>query len=78
MIGLPDARWGEAVCGVVKVAGAVTDRELTAHCRQSLASYKTPKRWLRVENLPLNAAGKVDKPALRSTFSEPDAGQVPA
>ena len=78
VIGLPDARWGEAVCGVVKVAGTVTDGELTAHCRQSLASYKTPKRWLRVENLPLNAAGKVDKPALRSTFSEPGTGQVPA
>ena len=65
VIGVPDARWGEVVCGVVQLAGPASNRELSDHCRHFLAAYKTPRRWLRVDALPLNAAGKIDKPALR-------------
>lgn len=65
VIGLPDPRWGEAVSAVVQLDRETPDAELTAHCRASLAGYKTPRRWYRVGALPLNAAGKVDKPLLR-------------
>lgn len=65
VIGLPDPRWGEQVCAVMVLAMDASDAELTAHCRSLLAGYKTPKAWLRVEALPLNGAGKVDKPTLR-------------
>ena len=70
VIGLPDTKWGETVCAVVQLAGQASDRELTDHCRSSLAGYKTPRRFIRVDALPLNAAGKVDKPLLRKTCSE--------
>lgn len=69
VIGLPDPRWGEVVAAVVQLAGEVADDELASHCRRSLAAYKTPRRWLRVEALPLNAAGKVDKPGLRRRYT---------
>ena len=65
VIGLPDPKWGESVCAVVQLVNDVSDRELDAHCRQFLAAYKTPKKWVRVESIPFNAAGKIDKPALR-------------
>ena len=65
VIGLPDPRWGEQVCAVVVLALDASDAELAAHCRSLLAGYKTPKAWRRVEALPLNGAGKVDKPTLR-------------
>ncbi len=65
VIGLPDSRWGEQVCAVLVLAAATSDTELEAHCRGLLAGYKTPKCWRRVEALPLNAAGKVDKPVLQ-------------
>jgi len=67
VIGVPDPRWGERVCAVVVVAGEVSDADLTAHCKTLLAGYKTPRVWRRVDALPLNAAGKVDKPALRAS-----------
>lgn len=70
VIGLPDAKWGEAVCAVVQLSGQASDRELVDHCRSNLAGYKTPRRFIRVDALPLNAAGKVDKPLLRKTCSE--------
>lgn len=71
VIGLPDARWGEQVCAVVVLKAEVSDAELAAHCRQLLAGYKTPKTWRRVSMLPLNAAGKVDKPTLRRQATPP-------
>jgi acyl-CoA synthetase (AMP-forming)/AMP-acid ligase II len=71
VIGLPDAKWGESPCAVLVLRDEVGDRELSEHCRTLLAAYKTPKRWIRVEQLPLNAAGKTDKPLLRRRFTAP-------
>jgi acyl-CoA synthetase (AMP-forming)/AMP-acid ligase II len=65
VIGLPDPKWGERVCAVLQLGNAVSDDKLSRHCRALLAGYKVPKRWVRVDELPLNAAGKIDKPLLR-------------
>lgn len=69
VIGLPDAKWGECACAVVVQKHPVSDEALHAHCREFLAAYKTPKRWIRIDALPLNAAGKTDKPLLRRQFA---------
>ena len=65
VVGVPDAEWGESVSAfVVSCARGVGARELIDYCRQSLASYKTPKRVVFVESLPRNAMGKVQKAKL--------------
>jgi len=69
VIGLPDPRWGESPCAVLRLTRDVSDGELSAHCRAALAAYKTPRRWIRVDALPVNAAGKVDKPLLRKWYA---------
>jgi acyl-coenzyme A synthetase/AMP-(fatty) acid ligase len=40
--------------------------ELLKFARQSLADYKTPERILLFSELPKNANGKVDRPALKN------------
>ncbi|MDQ0026646.1 long-chain acyl-CoA synthetase [Variovorax paradoxus] len=70
VIGVPDARWGEAVHAAVVLAegtdGAVaTADELRAWCRERLAGYKCPRSISFMRELPLSAAGKVLKNVLR-------------
>lgn len=72
VIGLPDPKWGETACAVLRLNDDVGDRELSEHCRTFLAGYKVPRRWIRIEDLPLNAAGKTDKPLLRQLYGTAD------
>ena len=57
--GRPDAEWGQAVTAWVVLATHVSDGELAGHCRALLAGYKVPRSFVRVDELPRNAAGKV-------------------
>jgi acyl-CoA synthetase (AMP-forming)/AMP-acid ligase II len=69
VIGIPDEKWGELVTAlVVADGGEVSADELIAHCRQSLAGYKCPKRIEFVEHLPRTATGKLQKFKLRESF----------
>ena len=68
VIGVPDDVWGKRVHGIVVLAPdvAVTEEQLAAHARQTIAGYKVPKSWeLRTEPLPVSGAGKPLKRELR-------------
>jgi fatty-acyl-CoA synthase len=71
VVGGPDERWGEVpVAFVVPTPNAAVDGdELEAHGREHLASFKVPRRWIEVSELPLTASGKVRKVALRESLS---------
>ncbi|MDV3124533.1 AMP-binding protein [Mycobacterium sp. 21AC1] len=71
VVGVPDDRWGEAVCAVVvPTAGAAPTLEtLQEGIRESLARYKIPRRLVLVAELPVLASGKVDKKRLRADLA---------
>ena len=71
VFGIPDPKWGELVmaCVVPKPGMALTEDELVAHCRQSLASYKIPRRVeFQDTDLPKSGSGKILKRVLRDCF----------
>jgi long-chain acyl-CoA synthetase len=73
VIGVPDAKWGEAVHAIVRLKpGADADEPaLIAHCHALIAGYKAPRSvTLRSEPLPLSGAGKVLKTELRKPYWE--------
>lgn len=68
VVGLPDDRWGEAVTAfVVPRADRLADVEgLRTHCKQLLAGFKIPKRFVFVDALPKTATGKIKKNEIRA------------
>jgi fatty-acyl-CoA synthase len=64
-IGLVDDRWGEIGCAVVVPApgAALTEDDVLAMCRASLAKFKVPKKvvFFAAEDLPRTPTGKVQK-----------------
>ena len=73
VIGLPHDVWGEMVTAVlIKAPDAeVTDEELTAYCKERVAGFKTPKKFIWVdEPLPRTATGKVTKYVLVEKYSK--------
>ena len=61
VIGAPDERRGEVpVAYVVTESGVDVDR-LRERCVQGLASFKAPRAIVRVDSLPRNAMGKLQK-----------------
>jgi len=68
VVGVPDSRWGEAVCAVVVPdPGTPVDRErIVAGVRASLAGFKVPRHIFERSDLPRNASGKVVKAELRA------------
>jgi long-chain acyl-CoA synthetase len=71
VIGIPDEKWGEAVRAVVvpRAGMSVAPDEIIAHARSLIAGYKCPHSVdVRSEPLPLSAAAKIDKNALRALF----------
>lgn len=76
VIGLPDDLWGEAVVAVIvaKRGASIESDALRAFCRERLAGFKTPRRWvIQNEALPRTATGKVQKFLLVEKYAEPAA-----
>ena len=63
--GVPDARRGEVPVAYIVADDKVDPKKLAnaleEACRKSLASFKVPRAFVRVESLPRNALGKVQK-----------------
>jgi fatty-acyl-CoA synthase len=74
VIGLPDAKWGEAgkACVVLKPNQAATEDELLKFMTDRLAKYKVPKSVSLMQALPISAAGKILKRELRDQFIKGD------
>ena len=68
VVGLPHARWIEAIAAVVVPAREVDAAELIAFSRERLASHKVPKSVHFVDELPKNASGKLLKRELRAAL----------
>jgi acyl-CoA synthetase (AMP-forming)/AMP-acid ligase II len=70
VIGVPDARWGEAVKAfvVLRPGHTLSEDDLVAFLRTRIAGYKCPKSIEFVAGLPRNAAGKILRRELRSCY----------
>lgn len=72
VIGVPDEKWGEKVVAFVSVTeGNQFEEELVKdYCKQSLGSYKVPKQFFVIDQLPKTDVGKIDKNELLHLFQK--------
>jgi fatty-acyl-CoA synthase len=77
VIGIPDAKWGEAVCAIVsRKPGHALDRAgVLAHLQGRLARYKQPAHVVFMDSLPKNGAGKIDKLRLKRDYTSGGASE---
>ena len=61
VVGMPHPEWGEVPAAYLVCNGAVDEQALTVYCRSQLASFKLPRQFRYIEQLPRNAMGKVQK-----------------
>lgn len=71
VIGTPHPRWGEQVTAIVVLRPNATrdDDALTAYAGEHLAGFKKPRRIEYVDQLPRNAANKVQTGLLKDMFA---------
>ncbi len=72
VVGVPDDRLGERVGAAIEtLPGVAVDRAaIEAYCRDQLAAYKVPERFVFLERLPRNQMGKVPSGEIRRLLSE--------
>ena len=70
VIGVPDAKWGEAVKAIVVKAqdSDPSEAELITFAREHLAGFKLPKSVDFADVLPRNPSGKLLKRELREPY----------
>jgi fatty-acyl-CoA synthase len=74
VIGLPDAKWGERVQGVVVLKGGAeaSEADLVEWCRRKLAGYKRPRSIsiIAEDEMPKTATGKILHRILKNKLVE--------
>jgi fatty-acyl-CoA synthase len=71
VVGVPDAKYGEAVCACVRLRGGMsaTEEDIREFCRGQIAHYKVPRYVRFVDSFPLTVTGKVQKFLIREQLS---------
>jgi len=65
VIGVPDERLGQVGKAFVVAKSKISEEDLLTWCRERMSGFKAPKSIVFLDELPLNATGKVMKDQLR-------------
>lgn len=68
VVGIPNEEWGELVVAAIVTDDEINTDELTRWMRERMPAYKTPRKYIFLEELPRNAMGKVTKNELKKLF----------
>jgi len=72
VIGLPDKEWGERVAAFIvpKQGQVIEPEQLKSFLKAHLSSFKVPKQFVSVKELPKSPAGKILKREVKKQFVE--------
>jgi len=64
VLGQPSKKYGETAVAFIVCNEPVSEEILDKHCKNNLAPYKVPSRYLLTDTLPKKTSGKLDKEKL--------------
>jgi fatty-acyl-CoA synthase len=72
VIGVPDEKYGEAVCAWIqlKEGASLSAEEIRAFCKEHIAYFKVPRYIRLVREFPMTVTGKVQKFKMREAMVE--------
>jgi malonyl-CoA/methylmalonyl-CoA synthetase len=70
VIGVPHSDFGEGILAVLVGERDLDMDALQTICREKLAGFKVPRRWIQLDSLPRNTMGKVQKNLLRDDYTD--------
>ena len=71
VVGIPDEEWGQIIGAALITQNHTLNREkLKSWLSDNLPSYKLPRKYLTLDNLPSNTLGKVTKKAIVDLFQK--------
>jgi len=70
VIGVQHPDFGEGIVAVLVGSQPLDMAVLEAVCREKLAGFKVPRRWIQLDVLPRNTMGKVQKNILRDDYAD--------
>lgn len=70
VFGVPDEKWGERIIAAVRTENnaALNGEALMGFLDGDIARHKIPREWIQVNELPINASGKVQKFILQDQY----------
>ena len=70
VVGIPNLEWGEVIgAGIVSANKSIDFDTLKIWLKSKLPGYKTPRNYIKLEELPRNVMGKVTKKKLVTLFN---------
>lgn len=70
VLGIESEEYGEMICAaIISQADDLTETELDHWSREHLSGYKIPRKWVFVDELPKNLAGKVIRKQLKMNLT---------
>jgi fatty-acyl-CoA synthase len=72
VIGVPDEKYGEAVCAWIQLreGTSLSEEDIRAFCKEHIAYFKVPRYIRLVREFPMTVTGKVQKFKMREAMVE--------
>ena len=69
VIGVDDETWGETICMLAVISDQTLDLDgIRKWGKDKLAPYKLPSKLIKLDSIPKNAMGKINKKSLKKIY----------
>ena len=65
VVGHKDGKFGEKIIAFVETTNDFDPKKVLDYCKEYLAPYKIPEKFIKMDSLPKKESGKIDKKQLR-------------